>query len=64
MGEVEHIARNHVGAFLGLGCHEDERILQRKRVLDERIWEENIKLWGNEKKVESICKEKRWKLES
>ena len=37
MGEVEHIARNHVGAFLGLGCHEDERILQRKRVLDERI---------------------------
>ena len=61
MGEVEHIAWNHVEAFLELGCQGDERVWERKRVLDERIWEEKIILWGNEREAKSIFREKRWR---
>ena len=33
------------------------REFERERVLDERIWEEKIRLWGNEGEVDSIYKE-------
>ena len=64
--EVEHIARNHVEAFVGLGCHGDERVWERKRVLDEKILvektnceevRENVKRWGRWREIRRERKE-------
>ena len=37
VGEVEHIVGKHVGTFLGLGSPGDERVWERKKVVDERL---------------------------
>ena len=59
--EIEGITREHIRGFLGLGfrCHgKDERVWERKRVLDERFLEGKIRLWGNEREAESFCRER------
>jgi len=64
MSEVEHITENHVGAFLGLGCHGNERVwgerefwmreFERKRLVCEEMRE----------RQRVFVEGKRWKLES
>jgi len=47
MCEIEGITREHVGVFLdlGFGCHgKDERVWERKGVLDELFLEGKIRL--------------------
>ena len=59
MCEIKDITWEHIGGFLGLGCHgEDDRVWERKRVFGK----EEIRSWGNEKVVGSFCREKKMEV--